>query len=110
MEFIYVTTIEYYLQYDTLQLLKLIIDCYRVQYFVRGGFVGRRSCASSKHLSNHLPVDELDSSGAKKGLRCRCKMHVWVSGPQRSRLDVDVWRSDVTALALSYRTFPLRKV
>ncbi|GFY33962.1 transposable element Tc1 transposase [Trichonephila clavipes] len=82
----------------------------RVQYFVRGGFVGYRSRASSKHLSPHLPVDELDSSGVKKGLRCRCKMHVWVSGPQRNRLDVDVWRSDVTALALSYRTFPLRKV
>ncbi|GFT29490.1 hypothetical protein TNCV_2020591, partial [Trichonephila clavipes] len=68
----------------------------RVHYFVRGGFVGYRSRASSKHLSPHLPVDELDSSGVKKGLRCRCKMHVWVSGPQRSRLDVDVWRSDVT--------------
>ncbi|GFW28237.1 hypothetical protein TNCV_4639051 [Trichonephila clavipes] len=60
----------------------------RVQYFVRGGFVGHRSRASSKHLSPHLPVDELDSSGVKKGLRC--KMHVRVSGPQRSRLDVDV--------------------
>ncbi|GFW23750.1 hypothetical protein TNCV_2032931 [Trichonephila clavipes] len=82
----------------------------RVHYFERGGFVGYRSRASSKHLSPHLPVDELDSSGVKKGLRYRCKMHVWVSGPQRNRLDVDVWRSDVTALALSYRTFPLRKV
>ncbi|GFT06479.1 hypothetical protein TNCV_3356111 [Trichonephila clavipes] len=55
----------------------------RVHYFVRGGFVGHRSRASSKHLSPHLPVDELDSSGVKKGLRCRCKMHVWVSGPQK---------------------------
>ncbi|GFV40084.1 hypothetical protein TNCV_2915131 [Trichonephila clavipes] len=82
----------------------------RVQYFVRGGFVGHRSLASSKHLSPHLPVDELDSSGVKKGLRCTCKLHVWVSGLQRNRPDVDVWRSDVTALALSYRTFPLRKV
>ncbi|GFT00034.1 hypothetical protein TNCV_420611 [Trichonephila clavipes] len=62
----------------------------RVHYFVRGGFVGHRSHASSKHLSPHLPVDELDSSGVKKGLRCSCNMHVWVSGPQRSRLDVDV--------------------
>ncbi|GFV51759.1 uncharacterized protein TNCV_1321151 [Trichonephila clavipes] len=62
----------------------------RVHYFVKGGFVGHRSRASSKHLSPHLPVDELDSSGVKKGLRCSCKMHVWVSGPQRSRLDVDV--------------------
>ncbi|GFY36883.1 hypothetical protein TNCV_2568451 [Trichonephila clavipes] len=66
------------------------ITIVRVQYFVRGGFVGYRSRASSKHLSPHLPVDELDSSGVKKGLRCSCKMHVWVSGPQRSRLDVDV--------------------
>ncbi|GFS87010.1 transposable element Tcb2 transposase [Trichonephila clavipes] len=86
------------------------ITIVRVHYFVRGGFVGYRSRASSKHLSPHLPVDELDSSGVKKGLRCRCKMHVWVLSPQRSRLDVDVWRSDVTALALSFRTFPLRKV
>ncbi|GFX22338.1 hypothetical protein TNCV_1815401 [Trichonephila clavipes] len=62
----------------------------RVQYFVRRGFVGHRSRASSKHLSPHLPVDELDSSGVKKGLRCSCKVHVWMSGPQRSRLDVDV--------------------
>ncbi|GFU45368.1 uncharacterized protein TNCV_4237151 [Trichonephila clavipes] len=28
-----------------------------VHYFVRGGFVGHRSRASSKHLSSHLPVD-----------------------------------------------------
>ncbi|GFV92801.1 hypothetical protein TNCV_1346521 [Trichonephila clavipes] len=62
----------------------------RVQYFVRGGFVGHRSRASSKHLSPHLPVDGLASSEVKKGLRCSSKMHVWVSGPQRSRPDVDV--------------------
>ncbi|GFT00554.1 hypothetical protein TNCV_141101 [Trichonephila clavipes] len=35
----------------------------RVQYFVRGGSVGHRSRASSKHLSPHLPVEEPDSSG-----------------------------------------------
>ncbi|GFU99185.1 hypothetical protein TNCV_1228991 [Trichonephila clavipes] len=40
----------------------------RVHYFVRGGFVRHRSCASSKHLSPHLPVDELDSSGGQKGV------------------------------------------
>ncbi|GFS95100.1 uncharacterized protein TNCV_2704611 [Trichonephila clavipes] len=68
----------------------------RVHYFERGGFVRHRSRASSKHLSPHLPVDELDSSGVKKGLRCTCKLHVWVSGLQRNRPDVDVWRSDVT--------------
>ncbi|GFY11507.1 hypothetical protein TNCV_3183451 [Trichonephila clavipes] len=95
------------LQTDPLETTTPIV---RVQYFVRGGFVGHRSRASSKHLSPPVPVDELDSSGVKKGLRCTCKLHVWVSGLQRNRPDVDVWRSDVTALALSYRTFPLRKV
>ncbi|GFX93181.1 hypothetical protein TNCV_4760601 [Trichonephila clavipes] len=83
MEFIYVTTIEYYLQYDTLQLLKLIIDCYRVHYFVRGGFVGYRSRASSKHLSSHLPVDGDRFIGGQKGVALQLQMHVWVSGPQR---------------------------
>ncbi|GFW42917.1 hypothetical protein TNCV_734501 [Trichonephila clavipes] len=48
----------------------------RVQYFVRGGFVGHRSRASSKHLSSHLPVDGVRFFGVKKGLRCSCKMHV----------------------------------
>ncbi|GFX21782.1 double C2-like domain-containing protein beta [Trichonephila clavipes] len=55
----------------------------RVQYFVRGGFVGYRSRASSKHLSPHLPVDELDSSGGQTGVALHLQMHVWVSGPQR---------------------------
>ncbi|GFV83414.1 hypothetical protein TNCV_3055611 [Trichonephila clavipes] len=63
----------------------------RVHYFVRGGFAGNRSRASSKHLSPHLPVGELDSSGVKKGLCCTCKLHVWVSGLQRNRPDVDVF-------------------
>ncbi|GFU88952.1 uncharacterized protein TNCV_4446271 [Trichonephila clavipes] len=39
------------------------ITIVRVHYFVRGGFVGYRSRASSKHLSPHLPVGSLDSSG-----------------------------------------------
>ncbi|GFS60421.1 uncharacterized protein TNCV_946801 [Trichonephila clavipes] len=52
----------------------------RVQYFVRGGFVGHRSRASSKHLSPHLPVDGVSFLRGQKGLRCSCKMHVWVSG------------------------------
>ncbi|GFU95357.1 hypothetical protein TNCV_4309541 [Trichonephila clavipes] len=30
-------------------------------------------------------------------------MHVWLSGPQRCRLDVDVWRSDVTVSWYSER-------
>ncbi|GFU48090.1 hypothetical protein TNCV_3572561 [Trichonephila clavipes] len=55
----------------------------RVQYFVRGGSVGHRSRASSKHLSPHLPVGELDSSGGKTGVALHLQMHVWVSGPQR---------------------------
>ncbi|GFW89976.1 uncharacterized protein TNCV_3741621 [Trichonephila clavipes] len=39
----------------------------RVQYFVRGGFVGHRSRASSKHLS-HLPVDGVRFLGGQKGV------------------------------------------
>ncbi|GFV18901.1 hypothetical protein TNCV_4757861 [Trichonephila clavipes] len=46
----------------------------RVQYFVRGGFVGHRSRVSSKHLSCLiLRSTVFDSSGVKKGLRCSCK-------------------------------------
>ncbi|GFV13375.1 hypothetical protein TNCV_3034111 [Trichonephila clavipes] len=37
----------------------------------------------------------LDSSGSK-GLRCGCKMHVWVSGPTKMPTALDVRRSDVT--------------
>ncbi|GFW19651.1 transposable element Tcb2 transposase [Trichonephila clavipes] len=48
----------------------------RVHYFVRGGFVGHRSRASSKHLSPHLPVGSLDSSEGQTGvalhLQCTC--------------------------------------
>ncbi|GFV99221.1 hypothetical protein TNCV_1511941 [Trichonephila clavipes] len=56
----------------------------RVQYFVRGGFVRHCSRASSKHLSPHLPVDELDSSGGgQTGVALHLQMHVWVSDPQR---------------------------
>ncbi|GFT10124.1 retrovirus-related Pol polyprotein from transposon TNT 1-94 [Trichonephila clavipes] len=40
----------------------------RVQYFVRGGFVGHRSRASSKHLSSHLPVDGVRFLGRQKGV------------------------------------------
>ncbi|GFS57642.1 uncharacterized protein TNCV_1402641 [Trichonephila clavipes] len=39
-----------------------------VQYFVRGGFVGHRSRASSKHLSSHLPVDGVRFLGGQKGV------------------------------------------
>ncbi|GFV31645.1 uncharacterized protein TNCV_692191 [Trichonephila clavipes] len=40
----------------------------RVQYFVRGGFVGHRSRASSKHLYSHLPVDGVRFHGGQKGV------------------------------------------
>ncbi|GFW26985.1 hypothetical protein TNCV_1378231 [Trichonephila clavipes] len=89
----------------------LEVKIVRVHYFVRGGFVGHRSHVSSKHLSSLIFRSTVfDSSGVKKGLRCSCKMHVWVSGPTKMPTAIDVRRSDVTALALSYRTFPLRKV
>ncbi|GFY27777.1 hypothetical protein TNCV_242431 [Trichonephila clavipes] len=79
-----------------------------VQYFVRGGFVGHRSRASSKHLYSHLPVDGVRFLGGQKGLRCSCKMHVWVSGSPK--ISTAAESGYVTALALSYRTFLLRKV
>ncbi|GFS57465.1 uncharacterized protein TNCV_1401491 [Trichonephila clavipes] len=37
-------------------------------YFLRGGFVGHRSRASSKHLSSHLPVDGVRFLGGQKGV------------------------------------------
>ncbi|GFW08174.1 uncharacterized protein TNCV_4051591 [Trichonephila clavipes] len=40
----------------------------RVQYFVRGGFVGHRSRASSKHLFSHLPVDGARFLGGQTGV------------------------------------------
>ncbi|GFU04478.1 hypothetical protein TNCV_1080391 [Trichonephila clavipes] len=80
----------------------------RVQYFVRGGFVGHHSRASSKHLYSHLPVDGVRFLGGQKGLRCRCKMHVWVSGSPK--ISTAAGSGYVTALALYYRTFLLRKV
>ncbi|GFX92682.1 hypothetical protein TNCV_2012681 [Trichonephila clavipes] len=68
----------------------------RVQYFVRGGFVGHRSRASSKHLSPHLPVDELDSSGSIRVALQVQDARVGVGSNKRCRLDIDVRRSDVT--------------
>ncbi|PRD27744.1 UNVERIFIED_CONTAM: hypothetical protein NCL1_34474 [Trichonephila clavipes] len=51
-------------------MLKLFCDnqIVRVQYFVRGGFVGHRSRASSKHLSSHLPVDGARFLGGQTGV------------------------------------------
>ncbi|GFU50367.1 uncharacterized protein TNCV_4730771 [Trichonephila clavipes] len=52
----------------------------RVQYFVRGEFVGHRSRASSKHLSVIFRSTGLDSSGSKRGCaaaaRCTCECRV----------------------------------
>ncbi|GFU20769.1 hypothetical protein TNCV_4098461, partial [Trichonephila clavipes] len=53
----------------------------RVHYFVRGGFAGNRSRASSKHLSPHLPVDgAADSSGVKGIVLHLQALHVWFVG------------------------------
>ncbi|GFX20203.1 uncharacterized protein TNCV_1437631 [Trichonephila clavipes] len=49
---------------ETVELVKIV----RVQYFVRGGFVGHHSRASSKHLSSHLPVDGVRFLGGQKGV------------------------------------------
>ncbi|GFX95085.1 hypothetical protein TNCV_3605441 [Trichonephila clavipes] len=56
----------------------------RVQYFVRGGSVGHRSRASSKHLSPHLPVDELDSSGVKQGCAAPADARVGVGSTKKA--------------------------
>ncbi|GFW27693.1 hypothetical protein TNCV_765751 [Trichonephila clavipes] len=49
--------------------------------------------------------------GGQKGVALQVQdARVGVGSNKRCRLDVDVRRSDVTALALSYKTFPLRKV
>ncbi|GFW98973.1 uncharacterized protein TNCV_1781921 [Trichonephila clavipes] len=75
----------------------------RVQYFVRGGFVGYRSRVSSKHLSPHLPVDELDSSGGQKGVALQVQdARVGVGSNKRCQLDVDVRRSDITTASLRW--------
>ncbi|GFV07243.1 hypothetical protein TNCV_1312411 [Trichonephila clavipes] len=74
-----------------------------IQYFVRGGTVGDRSHVSSKHLSSLIFRSTVfDSSGVKKGLRCSCKMHVWVSGPPKTPTAVDIRRSDVTVFARNF--------
>ncbi|GFU76273.1 hypothetical protein TNCV_527531 [Trichonephila clavipes] len=55
----------------------------RVEYLVRGGFVGHRSRASSKASLPSSSGRRARFLGVKQGLRCTCKLHVWVSGPQR---------------------------
>ncbi|GFW00641.1 hypothetical protein TNCV_2283871 [Trichonephila clavipes] len=68
-----------------------------IHNLVSRGTVGYRSLVSSKHLSSLIFRSTVfDSSGVKKGLRCSCKMHVWVSGSTKTPTAVDVRRSDVT--------------
>ncbi|GFX73812.1 uncharacterized protein TNCV_4291281 [Trichonephila clavipes] len=61
------------------------VDCIvRVQYFVRGGFVGHRSRASSKHLSPHLPVDGARFLGGQKGVALHLQdAHVGVGSTKK---------------------------
>ncbi|GFU76031.1 ATP-dependent DNA helicase [Trichonephila clavipes] len=69
----------------------------RVHYFVRGGFVGYRSRASSKHLSSHLPVGSLDSSGSNRGCAGSEIARVGVESTKKPTPDVVVVsRRDVT--------------
>ncbi|GFT23678.1 hypothetical protein TNCV_3511451 [Trichonephila clavipes] len=63
----------------------------RVHYFVRGGFVGHRSRASSKHLSPHLPVGSLDSSGVKQGCAAPEAARVGVGSTKKPTPDVVVF-------------------
>ncbi|GFU88066.1 retrovirus-related Pol polyprotein from transposon 297 [Trichonephila clavipes] len=65
----------------------------RVHYFVRGGFVGHRSRASSKHLSPHLPVGSLDSSGVKQGCAAPEAARVGVESTKRPTPDVVVFET-----------------
>ncbi|GFW00619.1 uncharacterized protein TNCV_2283651 [Trichonephila clavipes] len=62
-----------------------------VHYFVRGGFVGYRSRASSKHLSSHLPVDGARFLGGQKGVALQVQdARVGVGSTKKpTPLDVD---------------------
>ncbi|GFT82033.1 hypothetical protein TNCV_3909701 [Trichonephila clavipes] len=66
----------------------------RVHYFVRGGFVGHRSRASSKHLSPHLPVGSLDSSGgSNRGCAASEAARVGVESTRKPTPDVVVFET-----------------
>ncbi|GFU80724.1 hypothetical protein TNCV_514511 [Trichonephila clavipes] len=57
----------------------------------RGGFVGYRSRASSKHLSLHLPVGSLDSSGgSNRGCAASEAARVGVESTKKPTPDVVV--------------------
>ncbi|GFU53139.1 hypothetical protein TNCV_3023621 [Trichonephila clavipes] len=68
-----------------------VVKIVRVHYFVRGGFVGHRSRASSKHLSPHLPVGSLDSSGVKQGCAAPEAARVGVESTKKPTPDVVVF-------------------
>ncbi|GFU61935.1 uncharacterized protein TNCV_4022221 [Trichonephila clavipes] len=87
------------LRHSLTQILSPILIV-RVQYFVRGGFVGHRSRASSKHVSPHLPVDGARFLGGQKGVALHLQdARVGVGSTKKpTPLDVDVRRSDVTAV------------
>ncbi|GFX85012.1 integrase catalytic domain-containing protein [Trichonephila clavipes] len=70
-------------------------DCniVRVHYFVRGGFVGHRSRASSKHLSPHLPVGSLDSSGSNRGCAASEAARMGVESTKKPTPDVVVFET-----------------
>ncbi|GFX85508.1 hypothetical protein TNCV_3716801 [Trichonephila clavipes] len=57
----------------------------------RGGFVGHRSRASSKHLSPHLPVGSLDSSGSNRGCAAPEAARVGVGSTKKPTPDVVVF-------------------
>ncbi|GFS74380.1 hypothetical protein TNCV_969881 [Trichonephila clavipes] len=82
----------------------------RVHYFVRGGFVRHRSRASSKHLSPSSSGRRARFLGGQTGVALHLQMHVWVSVYKETDQMLLFSRSNVTALTLSYGTFPLRKV
>ncbi|GFV95413.1 hypothetical protein TNCV_4574151 [Trichonephila clavipes] len=66
----------------------------RVHYFVSGGFVGHRSRASSKHLSPHLPVGSLDSSGGgQTGCAASEAARVGVESTKKPTPDVVVFET-----------------
>ncbi|GFW12463.1 hypothetical protein TNCV_817161 [Trichonephila clavipes] len=83
----------------------------RVHYFVRGGFAGVTAPVQVQSISPLIfRSTGLDSSGVKRGsvapASCTCGCRVYKETDQMLMFS----RSDVTALAHSYRTFPLRKV
>ncbi|GFU47186.1 hypothetical protein TNCV_4654381, partial [Trichonephila clavipes] len=60
----------------------------------RGGFVRHRSRASSKHLSPHLPVGSLDSSGgSNRGCAASKAAHVGVESTKKPTPDVVVFET-----------------